>query len=38
VNYDKASGNDVYLLAKKIQKTILVNFEITLDIEVNIIE
>jgi len=38
VNYDKASGNDVYLLAKKIQKTILSIFEITLDIEVNIIK
>lgn len=38
VNYDNASGNDVYLLAKKIQKTILSIFEITLDIEVNIIE
>lgn len=38
VNYDKASGKDIYLLAKKIQQTILDMFEITLDIEVNIIE
>ena len=38
VNYDKASGTDIYMLAKKIQETILSIFEITLDIEVNIIE
>ena len=38
VNYDKASGTDIYILAKKIQETILSIFEITLDIEVNIIE
>ena len=38
VNFDKASGTDIYTLAKKIQETILSIFEITLDIEVNIIE
>ena len=38
VNFDKASGKDIYMLAKNIQKTILSIFEITLDIEVNIIE
>ena len=38
VNFDKASGTDIYMLAKKIQETILSIFEITLDIEVNIIE
>ena len=38
VNFDKASGTDIYILAKKIQETILSIFEITLDIEVNIIE
>ena len=38
VNYNNASGADVYKLAKKIQETILATFEITLDIEVNVIE
>ena len=38
VNFDKASGTDIYMLAKKIQETILSIFEITLDIEVNIIK
>ena len=38
VNYNNASGADIYKLAKKIQKTILAAFEITLDIEVNVIE
>lgn len=38
VNFDKASGTDIYMLAKKIQHTILSIFKITLDIEVNIIE
>ena len=38
VNFDKASGTDIYMLAKKIQQTILSIFKITLDIEVNIIE
>ena len=38
VNFDKASGKDIYMLAKNIQETILSIFEITLDIEVNIIE
>ena len=38
VNYNKASGADIYMLAKKIQQTILYIFKITLEIEVNIIE
>ena len=38
VNFDKASGKEIYMLAKNIQETILSIFEITLDIEVNIIE
>ena len=38
VNYNNASGADVYKLAKKIQETILATFKITLDIEVNVIE
>jgi len=38
VNYNNASGADIYKLAKKIQETILATFEITLDIEVNVIE
>jgi UDP-N-acetylmuramate dehydrogenase len=38
VNYNNASGTEVFKLAKKIQETILATFEITLDIEVNVIE
>ena len=38
VNYNKASGTDIYMLAKKIQQTIELIFKITLEIEVNIIE
>lgn len=37
VNYGNATGKEVYALAQSIQKTILENFEITLDIEVNVI-
>jgi UDP-N-acetylmuramate dehydrogenase len=38
VNYDNASGNDIFELAQKIQKTILVMFNIPLEIEVNVIK
>jgi len=37
VNYDNASGSDIYKLAEKIQQRILAKFGITLEIEVNII-
>ena len=37
VNYGKATGKEVYALAQKIQETVLENFEIPLEIEVNII-
>ncbi|MDG1803589.1 UDP-N-acetylmuramate dehydrogenase [Flavicella sp.] len=38
VNYGKATGLEIYALAKKIQATIFSNFEIALEIEVNVIE
>ncbi|QTD38040.1 UDP-N-acetylmuramate dehydrogenase [Polaribacter batillariae] len=37
VNYGNASGEEIYLLAKKIQETVLQKFEISLEIEVNVI-
>ncbi|APG64788.1 UDP-N-acetylenolpyruvoylglucosamine reductase [Tenacibaculum todarodis] len=37
VNYGNASGKEIFALAQKIQKTIKENFEIDLEIEVNII-
>ncbi len=37
VNYGNASGKDIFALAQKIQTTIKKNFEIDLEIEVNII-
>ncbi|GAA4111995.1 UDP-N-acetylmuramate dehydrogenase [Aquimarina addita] len=37
VNYNNATGNELLELSKKIQKTILEKFNITLEIEVNII-
>ena len=37
VNYGEASGKEIYNLAQEIQKTIKQNFEIDLEIEVNII-
>ncbi len=37
VNYGNATGKEVFNLAKDIQKTILENFGITLEIEVNVI-
>ena len=37
VNYNNASGKDIYALAEKIQKHILNQFKIDLEIEVNII-
>lgn len=37
VNYDNAHGNDIFNLAKKIQKSIFEIFEIRLEIEVNVI-
>lgn len=37
VNHSNATGTEVFKLAKKIQKTIFEIFEITLDIEVNVI-
>ena len=37
VNYGDASGEDIYKLAQKIQTTIKENFNIDLEIEVNII-
>ncbi|WP_298778142.1 UDP-N-acetylmuramate dehydrogenase [uncultured Polaribacter sp.] len=38
VNYGKATGKEIYELAKKIQDTIFKKFEIPLEIEVNIIQ
>ncbi|CAI8376162.1 MAG: UDP-N-acetylenolpyruvoylglucosamine reductase [Flavobacterium sp. SCGC AAA160-P02] len=38
VNYNNAKGNDIFSLAKKIQKTILNTFEIALEIEVNVFD
>jgi UDP-N-acetylmuramate dehydrogenase len=37
VNYGNATGKEIHNLAKKIQKTILENFSIPLEIEVNVI-
>ncbi|QOD61687.1 UDP-N-acetylmuramate dehydrogenase [Polaribacter haliotis] len=37
VNYGNASGEEIYQLAKKIQKTVLEKFKISLEIEVNVI-
>ena len=37
VNYDKATGEEIYALAKNIQSTVATNFGITLEIEVNVI-
>jgi UDP-N-acetylmuramate dehydrogenase len=37
VNYKNASGEEIYQLAKKIQKTVLDKFGISLEIEVNVI-
>ncbi|WP_075340666.1 UDP-N-acetylmuramate dehydrogenase [Tenacibaculum agarivorans] len=37
VNYGNASGEDIYKLAQKIQQTIKENFDINLEIEVNVI-
>ena len=36
VNYGDASGDEIYQLAKKIQASILTNFSISLEIEVNV--
>ena len=36
VNYGNASGEEIYQLAKKIQASILTNFSISLEIEVNV--
>jgi UDP-N-acetylmuramate dehydrogenase len=38
VNYGNASGKEIHQLAKKIQDTIFHKFEISLDIEVNVIK
>ena len=38
VNYGNASGKEIYQLAQKIRETIIKKFEITLEIEVNIIK
>lgn len=38
VNYGNASGREIYQLAEKIKETIVKKFEITLEIEVNIIK
>lgn len=38
VNYGNASGREIYQLAEKIKETIIKKFEITLEIEVNIIK
>jgi len=37
VNYDKATGQEIYDLAKKIRETIKTNFNIDLEYEVNVI-
>ena len=37
VNYGNASGKEIYQLAKKIRETVFKNFEISLEIEVNVI-
>jgi UDP-N-acetylmuramate dehydrogenase len=37
VNYGNATGEEIYQLAKNIQKTILKQFRISLEIEVNVI-
>jgi UDP-N-acetylmuramate dehydrogenase len=37
VNYGNATGKEVYALARKIQATVLENFEIALEIEVNVL-
>ncbi len=37
VNYGNASGNDIYELAKLIQKTVKLLFDVTIEMEVNII-
>ncbi|HEY9170210.1 MAG TPA: UDP-N-acetylmuramate dehydrogenase [Lutibacter sp.] len=37
VNYNKASGKEIYDLAQKIQQKVMSNFKITLEVEVNII-
>ena len=38
VNYGNATGEEIYQLAEKIKETIIKKFEITLEIEVNIIK
>lgn len=38
VNYGNASGKDIFQLAKKIQETIRTSFDISLEIEVNVIK
>ena len=38
VNYDNASGEEIYQLAKKVQQTVLAKFNISLEIEVNVIQ
>tara|TARA_B110000090_G_scaffold181355_1_gene206771 strand:+ start:604 stop:1614 length:1011 start_codon:yes stop_codon:yes gene_type:complete len=38
VNYGNATGNEVFQLAEKIQETVLEKFEISLEIEVNVID
>lgn len=38
VNYGNASGDEIYELAKRIQKEVLNKFKVALEIEVNIIE
>ena len=37
VNYNNAQGNDILSLAKTIQKTVSEEFEIDLEMEVNIV-
>ncbi len=37
VNYGNATGQEVYALAQKIQQTVLTTFDISLEIEVNVI-
>jgi UDP-N-acetylmuramate dehydrogenase len=38
VNYGNASGQEIYQLARKVQKAVVDKFDISLEIEVNIIE